>query len=257
MGTSVAEEAELIGEEKDAMRAASRLNLLMQKYGDKNYGEKIARHVEGIEKAYYVPLSAIYEMRTGVWHRWRENPEFALEVAEKLWETRYRESLLLSIYLLEKVVRFKPAEVLEFVRKILPTVSNWEISDALATHGIGEIARTHPENILSLSEELIRRENKWERRFGVSILIPSLENGERLKEALKLVCVLMKDPDEEVRLAVCWLLRSASERYPKEVAAFIRLWIGKGDENTRKILLKSTRSLPVEIKGELEKLLKP
>ena len=85
MGTSVAEEAELIGEEKDAMRAASRLNLLMQKYGDKNYGEKIARHVEGIEKAYYVPLSAIYEMRTGVWHRWRENPEFALEVAEKLW----------------------------------------------------------------------------------------------------------------------------------------------------------------------------
>jgi len=106
------------------------------------------------------------------------------ELIRELWHDEYLEERILAAKLLGKICKRDPELTLKLVREFINDLNNWAECDTLATQGIRPIVKTKQDEILKLSQELIKSNNPWKNRFGIVLLI-NFKNNTTLRPKIK------------------------------------------------------------------------
>lgn len=103
---------------------------------------------------------------------------------------------------------------------LLKHVHSWGACDDLCTHALGAFIYQFPEFIKN-TREWTRSKNRWVRRASAVCLIYSVRRKEQLEEILETADALLTDQDIMVQKGYGWMLKEASNHYPKEVFNYV------------------------------------
>ena len=103
---------------------------------------------------------------------------------------------------------------------LLKHVHGWGACDDLCTHALGAFIYQFPE-FIQKTREWTRSNNRWVRRASAVCLIYSVRRKEQLGDVFKTADTLLTDQDIMVQKGYGWMLKEASNHYPKEVFDYI------------------------------------
>ena len=90
----------------------------------------------------------------------------------------------------------------------------------MCVHPLGHLILKFPEMAPKM-KKWARSKNIWERRAAAVALIPALRRKLLLKEAFATADVLLQDKKDLVQKGYGWMLKEASNRFPKEVFRYV------------------------------------
>lgn len=99
-------------------------------------------------------------------------------------------------------------------------ISNWANCDDFCTHNLGYLINEFPEFIPKVKKWTISK-NRWVRRASAVIFIYPVKHKKYLKHVFEIADILLLDEDDMVRKGYGWMLKEASNIYPKEVFDFV------------------------------------
>jgi 3-methyladenine DNA glycosylase AlkD len=99
-------------------------------------------------------------------------------------------------------------------------VHGWGACDDLCTHALGAFIYQFPEFIQN-TREWTRSTNRWVRRASAVCIIYSVRRKEHLEDVFKTADALLIDKDVMVQKGYGWMLKEASNHYPKEVFGYV------------------------------------
>ena len=99
-------------------------------------------------------------------------------------------------------------------------ISNWANCDDFCTHNLGYLINEFPEFIPKVKKWTISK-NRWVRRASAVIFIYPVKHKKYLKHVFEIADILLLDEDDMVRKGYGWMLKEASNIYPKEVFNFV------------------------------------
>jgi 3-methyladenine DNA glycosylase AlkD len=103
---------------------------------------------------------------------------------------------------------------------LMKHVHGWGACDDLCTHALGVFIYQFPEFIKKI-REWTRSKNRWVRRASAVCLIYSVRRKEHLEQVLETADALLTDQDIMVQKGYGWMLKEASNHYPKEVFDYV------------------------------------
>ena len=110
---------------------------------------------------------------------------------------------------------------------------------------------SNPELVLPLSENWIKSENKWIRRFGV-VTLRGYKKVQTTNKVFEILGLVMADNEKDIKKAVSWILREMTKRNPDEVAEFLTRWAkANPGKDTRWIIKDGMKKLPKEKQTEI------
>src|SRR3972149_7629044 len=132
--------------------------------------------------------------------------------------------------------RFEKRDFKIFERWLKKYVRSWGSCDHLCVHPLGHLILQFPElapkakkwaksksrsldSLRSRPEQPSR--DKWFRRAAAVALIPALRRKRLLKEAFQTADILLQDKENLVQKGYGWMLKEASNRFPKEVFRYV------------------------------------
>ena len=99
-------------------------------------------------------------------------------------------------------------------------ISNWTNCDDFCTHNLGYFITEFPEFIPKI-KKWTKSKNKWARRASAVIFIYPVKHKKYLKHIFEIADILLLDEDDMVQKGYGWMLKEASNIYPKEVFDFV------------------------------------
>jgi len=99
-------------------------------------------------------------------------------------------------------------------------VSNWANCDDFCTHNLGYFITEFPEFIPEI-KKWAKSKNRWAKRGSAVIFIYSVKRKKYLKHVFEIADILLLDKDDMVQKGYGWMLKEASNIYPKEVFDFV------------------------------------
>lgn len=164
----------------------------------------------------------------------------ALRVADGLYRSANMDEAALAARILERFERhIVPAHFPTFNRWV-DSLNDWASCDSLCGQVIGPLIARHP-TLMRRVAPWTRSRHRWRRRAAAVSLIPLARSGERLPEILAVADRLLPDPDVMVQRGVGWLLKEATKRRAKEVAAYL---VANREKTSRLVLRYACEKLP-------------
>lgn len=103
---------------------------------------------------------------------------------------------------------------------LMKHVHGWGACDDLCTHALGVFIYQFSEFIQKI-REWTRSENRWVRRASAVCLIYSVRRKEHLEDVFETANALLTDKDIMVQKGYGWMLKEASNHYPKGVFEYV------------------------------------
>lgn len=125
-------------------------------------------------------------------------------------------------------------------------IKSWGSCDHLCVHPLGHLILKFPE-LASKTKKWANTKNLWERRAAAVALIPALRRTKLLKEAFQTADVLLQDEEDLVQKGYGWMLKEASNRFPKEVFRYV---MKNRQKMPRTALRYAIEKLPTPLKKE-------
>lgn len=116
--------------------------------------------------------------------------------------------------------RYEKKDFKTFERWLKKYVKSWGSCDHLCVHPLGHLIETFPE-LAAKVKRWTKSKNLWERRASAVALIPALRRGKLLREAFQTADILLQDKEDLVQKGYGWMLKEASNRFPKEVFRYV------------------------------------
>lgn len=116
--------------------------------------------------------------------------------------------------------QYKKKDFKIFEKWLKKHVSNWANCDDFCTHNLGYFISEFPEFIPEL-KKWAKSKNRWVRRGSAVILIYPVRRKKYLKHIFEIADILLLDKDDMVQKGYGWMLKEASNIYPKEVFDFV------------------------------------
>jgi 3-methyladenine DNA glycosylase AlkD len=107
-----------------------------------------------------------------------------------------------------------------FQRWLKKYVDNWGACDHFCGSTIGPLLLLYPE-LVKRTELWARSRNRWLRRASAVCLISPVRNRLLLDQVFSRADTLLTDSDDMVQKGYGWMLKEASNVYPKEVFAYV------------------------------------
>jgi 3-methyladenine DNA glycosylase AlkD len=114
---------------------------------------------------------------------------------------------------------FKAEDIARFESWLKKYVSDWAACDTLCGP-LGQLVLKFPDSVSRIFK-WTKSENRWFRRASAVSLIISLRKRQLLGEAFKTADALLLDEDDMVQKGYGWMLKEASNVFPKEVFDFV------------------------------------
>jgi 3-methyladenine DNA glycosylase AlkD len=121
-------------------------------------------------------------------------------------------------YRLQKSYEKKDFRIFE--RWLKKYVKGWGSCDHLCVHPLGHLILQYPE-LAAKTKKWARSKIRWKKRAAAVALIPALRRKLLLKEAFQTADILLQDQEDLVQKGYGWMLKEASNRYPKEVFQYV------------------------------------
>jgi len=116
--------------------------------------------------------------------------------------------------------RYEKKDFKTFERWLKKYIHSWGSCDHLCMHPLGHLMLQFPDLALKV-KKWAHSKNRWERRAAAVALIPALRKKLLLKEAFQTADILLQDKENLVRKGYGWMLKEASNRFPKEVFRYV------------------------------------
>ena len=97
---------------------------------------------------------------------------------------------------------------------------SWGACDDLCTHALGAFIFKFPE-FIQKTKEWTKSKNRWIRRASAVGLIYSIRRKKHLKATFEVADAVLTDQDIMVQKGNGWMLKEASNSYPKEVFDYV------------------------------------
>jgi len=144
-----------------------------------------------------------------------------LQLCSNLLESGYSEERTIAFdwaFRLRKLYEESDFRLLE--TWLMKHVHSWGACDDLCTHALGAFVYQFPE-FIQRTREWTRFENRWVRRASAVSLIYSVRRKEHLGDVFGTADALLVDQDIMVQKGYGWMLKEASNHYPKEVFGYV------------------------------------
>lgn len=128
-------------------------------------------------------------------------------------------------------------------------VDGWGSCDNFCTHAFGAFILQFPEFLPKL-KEWAKSPNRWVRRASAVILIYAIRRMKYLENVFEIADNLLMDQDVMVQKGYGWMLKEASNHYPKEVFNYV---VEHKKEMPRTPLRYAIEKLPPEQRKEAMK----
>ncbi len=150
---------------------------------------------------------------------WDKEKIFSLceELLKKNYDV-YRTIVFQWIYNLKKQYRKEDFKI--FSSWLKKYVTNWAACDDFCTHAFGYLVTKYPEFLKQMNKFAMSK-NMWERRAAAVILIHAVKRKKHLKKVFEIADVLMQDKEDLVQKGYGWMLKEASNLYPKQVFSYV------------------------------------
>jgi len=140
------------------------------------------------------------------------------------------EELLRSEYIQEIGIAFRWAfkfknqhekkDFKTFERWLKKYISNWANCDDFCTHNLGYFIVEFPEFIPEI-KKWAKSKNRWVKRASAVVFIYPVRRKKYLQHIFEIANILLIDKDDMVQKGYGWMLKEASNIYPKEVFSFV------------------------------------
>ncbi len=99
-------------------------------------------------------------------------------------------------------------------------------------------------------KEWAKSPNRWVKRAAAVTLILPARKGQFLNDVFDIADILLPDPDDLVQKGYGWMLKAASEAYPKEVFEYVE---AKKAVMPRTALRYAIEKMPLELRTQAMK----
>jgi 3-methyladenine DNA glycosylase AlkD len=172
------------------------------------------------------------------------------DLCEELWRSGYMEESLIACnwsYYVRK--DFGPEDLKIFEKWVDTFVNNWASCDTLCNHTVGAFVEMYPEQVSDLKKWALSK-NRWMRRASAVTLIIPARKGKFLKDIFEIADTLLADQDDLVQKGFGWMLKAASQAYPKEVFDYV---MEKKQIMPRTALRYAIEKMPEDLKAKAMK----
>jgi len=143
-----------------------------------------------------------------------------LELADRLWRSKFLEERILGIVIISKYQRHLERRHWKHFDGWVDSLTNWGETDGLCTLILAALIKKDP----ALAKRLpdwTSSVNRWRRRSAAVALVPLARYGEHHDIAFKICDRMANDRDDMVEKGIGWLLKEASRTQPQTVADFL------------------------------------
>ena len=116
--------------------------------------------------------------------------------------------------------RFEKSDFRIFESWLKRYVKGWGSCDHMCVGALGEFLFQFPQ-FVAKTERWATSGNKWMRRGAAVVLIYSVRRGQLLSSVFRVANALLLDDDDLVQKGYGWMLKEASNRFPKEVFEYV------------------------------------
>ena len=189
---------------------------------DKKYKSTEARLFPEGRNCYGVRIPTVRKIAKKIFREIKssgKNDVFA--VCEELLSSKLHEPLIVSFqlaYELRKKYTKDDFKIFEFWLK--KYIRNWSSCDDFCCNALGEMLFQYPE-LFQKTFLWTKSSNRWLRRASAVSLIYSIRRKKHLKQIFKTARALLKDNDDMVQKGYGWMLKEASNCYPKEIFLYV------------------------------------
>jgi len=170
-------------------------------------GVRVGR-VRAVARKYYRPLKY-------------ESKQVVFDTAEELMKIDQQEMRIIGTeWVRRRQAEFVPTDFIRFERWVKLYVSNWAICDGVCSWLTGDLLCRYPE-LIAKTERWRRSKNRWMRRAAAVSLIPPVKAKQNLRDVFACADDLLEDEDDMVQKGYGWMLKEASNVYPKEVFEYV------------------------------------
>lgn len=172
------------------------------------------------------------------------------DLCEELLKTNLQEDSVIALdwmYRARKQLEQKDFAILD--RWLKKYVNNWAKCDDLCTGVLGEMIAMYP-NLVEKTVAWRTSKNRWVRRGSAVALILPVRKTNILPQVFAAADALLEDEDDLVRKGYGWLLKEASNVYPKEIFAYV---MKKKEKMPRVALRYAIEKMPVGWKKQAMK----
>lgn len=187
-----------------------------------------------------------------------ENPQYALELADKLWDEGYIETRMLAAFLLG---RLPPQE-----ERLLARLTAWtqqvrdpNVRGALLTTSLTRMRKETPEQFLILISEWLHpaRQRFWSN--GIQALLPMISdpNFENLPPIFELVRPIIETAPGALQIDISNLINALYQASPAETEFILREIIEYSENPLTIVTLRRIlNNLPLELRVSLRELVR-
>ena len=184
------------------------------------------------------------EIARKYYHKVKKDISTAIQVTQRLMETRTLDEASVGIMMLRRMNRHLTPAHFTTVDQWVDLLTNWANTDGLSAWIIADIVKKDP-NLTDRLLEWTSSENRWRRRAAAVSLVPIARRGGMLDQVFRISDRLMTDSDDMVRKGVGWLLKEASKEHPQEIRDYLLKW---REETSALVLRYASEKLPKEMR---------
>jgi 3-methyladenine DNA glycosylase AlkD len=173
-------------------------------------------------KLYGIPIPVVRRLSSKFFQEIRKKPKNEiLQLCNNLLESGYSEERIIAFdwaFRLRKLYEQSDFQLLE--TWLEEHVHSWGACDDLCTHALGAFVFQFPGFIQNV-REWTRSNYRWTRRASAVALIYSIRRKKNLRAIFETSDALLTDQDIMVQKGYGWMLKEASNNYPKEVFDYV------------------------------------
>jgi 3-methyladenine DNA glycosylase AlkD len=180
------------------------------------------KQYQEMPKFYGVPTPIVRKLSSEFFQKIKKKPkQEILLLCDCLLESGYSEERTIAFdwaFRLRKMYENPDFQLLE--TWLMKHVHGWGACDDLCTHALGALIYQFSTFIQRMIE-WTKSKNRWVRRASAVSLIYSARRKRHLSAILETADALLIDQDVMVQKGYGWMLKEASNNYPKEIFAYV------------------------------------
>ncbi|GAB4566903.1 MAG: hypothetical protein Fur0017_06550 [Anaerolineales bacterium] len=210
-------------------------------------------------KTYRTPPAVLTQIQNELRLKAEENPHFALELADLLWDEGALETRLLAAYLLGRI---PPQE-----ERLLPRITAWtqqirdpEVRVALLTTSLTRMRKETPNQFLSLVREYLHPERSRSWSNGIQALIPMIADSEfeNLPAIFDIVEPIIEEAPSTLQYDLTDLIVTLYRASPNETIFMLKHILSTTQNSMTAVTMRRiSPDFPPPLQKELRDLIRP
>ncbi|UCG45461.1 MAG: DNA alkylation repair protein [Candidatus Bathyarchaeota archaeon] len=205
-----------------------------------------AKHYQEQPKLYGIPTPTVRRISSIFFQNIRYRPKTDIfQLCNDLLESGYSEERTIAFDWAFRLRRwYTLSDFLLLKAWLTMHVHSWGACDDLCTHALGAIIYQIP-TLVQEAEKWTKSSSRWVRRASAVCLIYSVRRKKYLEAVLRTADALLADSDIMVQKGYGWMLKEASNHYPKRIFNYV---LENTNEMPRTALRYAIEKLPPELR---------